>query len=183
MRIVSIIGHKNAGKTTLLVALAREFKRLNRRAQEPGIGLIVLAFERVLADPRTDHIVGTLRRVDVALDDCLEIAIGAQLLQLLPLFVDHRLEFCHLLGAGAAQRRGSTRDTARLDGNLPSDFGHLRLELNPRRVILADDSAHLRQLRLARRSDLWQCRLPGIVVPECRRRSEVPWLSPCVSRA
>ena len=31
MRIVSIIGHKNAGKTTLLVALAREFKRLNRR--------------------------------------------------------------------------------------------------------------------------------------------------------
>ena len=31
MRVVSIIGHKNAGKTTLLVALAREFKRLNRR--------------------------------------------------------------------------------------------------------------------------------------------------------
>ena len=31
MRIVSIIGHKNAGKTTLLVAMAREFKRLNRR--------------------------------------------------------------------------------------------------------------------------------------------------------
>lgn len=31
MRVVSIIGHKNAGKTTLLVALARELKRLNRR--------------------------------------------------------------------------------------------------------------------------------------------------------
>jgi len=31
MRVVSIIGHKNAGKTTLLVAMAREFKRLNRR--------------------------------------------------------------------------------------------------------------------------------------------------------
>ena len=31
MRVVSIIGHKNAGKTTLLVALAREYKRLNRR--------------------------------------------------------------------------------------------------------------------------------------------------------
>jgi molybdopterin-guanine dinucleotide biosynthesis protein B len=31
MRIVSVIGHKNAGKTTLLVALAREYKRLGRR--------------------------------------------------------------------------------------------------------------------------------------------------------
>lgn len=31
MRIVSIIGHKNAGKTTLLVALAREFHRRGKR--------------------------------------------------------------------------------------------------------------------------------------------------------
>jgi molybdopterin-guanine dinucleotide biosynthesis protein MobB len=31
MRILSIIGHKNAGKTTLLVALAREYHRLGRR--------------------------------------------------------------------------------------------------------------------------------------------------------
>jgi molybdopterin-guanine dinucleotide biosynthesis protein MobB len=31
MRILSIVGHKNAGKTTLLVALAREYKRLGRR--------------------------------------------------------------------------------------------------------------------------------------------------------
>ncbi|HEV8150420.1 MAG TPA: molybdopterin-guanine dinucleotide biosynthesis protein B [Gemmatimonadales bacterium] len=31
MRIVSIIGHKNAGKTTLVCALAHEFKRQKRR--------------------------------------------------------------------------------------------------------------------------------------------------------
>lgn len=31
MRLVSIIGHKNSGKTTLLVALAREFKRQGKR--------------------------------------------------------------------------------------------------------------------------------------------------------
>lgn len=31
MRIVSVIGHKNAGKTTLVVALAREFRRQGRR--------------------------------------------------------------------------------------------------------------------------------------------------------
>lgn len=31
MRILSIVGHKNAGKTTLLVALAREYKRMGRR--------------------------------------------------------------------------------------------------------------------------------------------------------
>jgi molybdopterin-guanine dinucleotide biosynthesis protein MobB len=31
MRILSVIGHKNAGKTTLLVALAREYHRLGRR--------------------------------------------------------------------------------------------------------------------------------------------------------
>lgn len=31
MRIVSIVGHKNAGKTTLIVALAREFHRQKRR--------------------------------------------------------------------------------------------------------------------------------------------------------
>ena len=30
MRILSIVGHKNAGKTTLLVALAREYKRMGR---------------------------------------------------------------------------------------------------------------------------------------------------------
>lgn len=31
MRIVSVVGHKNAGKTTLLVALAREFHRQGKR--------------------------------------------------------------------------------------------------------------------------------------------------------
>jgi molybdopterin-guanine dinucleotide biosynthesis protein MobB len=31
MRIVSVVGHKNAGKTTLVVALAREFSRQGRR--------------------------------------------------------------------------------------------------------------------------------------------------------
>ena len=31
MRILSVVGHKNAGKTTLLVALAREYKRMGRR--------------------------------------------------------------------------------------------------------------------------------------------------------
>lgn len=31
MRIVSVVGHKNAGKTTLVVALAREFHRQGRR--------------------------------------------------------------------------------------------------------------------------------------------------------
>ena len=31
MRIVSIVGHKNSGKTTLVVALAREFHRQGRR--------------------------------------------------------------------------------------------------------------------------------------------------------
>lgn len=31
MRILSVIGHKNSGKTTLLVALAREYKRIGRR--------------------------------------------------------------------------------------------------------------------------------------------------------
>jgi molybdopterin-guanine dinucleotide biosynthesis protein B len=31
MRILSIVGHKNAGKTTLLVALAREYNRQGRR--------------------------------------------------------------------------------------------------------------------------------------------------------
>ncbi|MFN0180752.1 MAG: molybdopterin-guanine dinucleotide biosynthesis protein B [Gemmatimonadales bacterium] len=31
MRIISIVGHKNAGKTTLLVALARDFNRRGKR--------------------------------------------------------------------------------------------------------------------------------------------------------
>ncbi len=31
MRILSIVGHKNSGKTTLLVALAREFKRQGKQ--------------------------------------------------------------------------------------------------------------------------------------------------------
>ena len=31
MRIVSVIGRKDAGKTTLLIALAREFKRQGKR--------------------------------------------------------------------------------------------------------------------------------------------------------
>ena len=31
MRIISVVGHKNAGKTTLLVALAREFHRRGKR--------------------------------------------------------------------------------------------------------------------------------------------------------
>jgi len=45
MRIFSVIGHKNSGKTTLLVALAREFKRQGRR-----VGTIKHATHPALVD-------------------------------------------------------------------------------------------------------------------------------------
>jgi molybdopterin-guanine dinucleotide biosynthesis protein B len=50
MRIVSIIGHKNAGKTTLVAALSHEFKRQKRR-----VGTIKHASHPIEVDrPGTD---------------------------------------------------------------------------------------------------------------------------------
>ena len=60
----------------------RRLERLDRGAQQPGVGLVVLAFHVDLAEAHRDGVVGALRRLDVALVDGDLVAVGTQRQQL-----------------------------------------------------------------------------------------------------